>query len=255
MTLQEDQSYDRFQSQLSQWLYKVISQNYYHRFKSLLSMSWLCPSGWTLWWSPENCGSSWHYFHMWQCPQSQRKPLLSDPCADRSVDTVSSELTLKSLVILLSLVFNQILLKEREQRELDIQFNKLGSINLLASQETTASHPRRLQHLCTKGINTPPFPLPVMNCREAQREARDHRGLTRRCKPMQSPWKFEKLIGVFEKAPGPSQTQAPGCNPRGTKKLALSCSCPALAWCTHFFSAWPHGPWTCNSTCWLQEGA
>lgn len=43
-------------------------------------MFWLCPSGWTLLWSPDDYGSSWHHFHVWQYPESQRKTLPSHPC-------------------------------------------------------------------------------------------------------------------------------------------------------------------------------
>ena len=44
---------------------------------------------------------------------------------------------------------------ERKQSELDIEFNKQGSISLLVSQEAAASHSRGLQHF----PNNPPHPL------------------------------------------------------------------------------------------------
>ena len=63
----------------------------------------------------------------------------------------------------------QYLATKGEQRELDIEHNKLGNISLLASQEATASHSSELKHFSPKRINTPPF-LPLVPGNQVGRE-------------------------------------------------------------------------------------
>ena len=67
-----------------------------------------------------------------------------------------------------------------EQRELDIEFNKLGSMNLFASPGSYSSTPQGITTLFNKGDLHPPFPLLALNCQgsRAEGEMFDHRGLS-----------------------------------------------------------------------------
>ena len=122
--------------------------------------------------------------------------------------------------------YRRFLATKGEQRELDTELNKMGNISLLASQEATASHSRGPQHCAPpRGLTLLPFPFRyriVGGLRErfwtlevCQSNWRMDR--------IQSPRKLGKLIGHFEKAPGPSQIQDPVYKPRGTKQLSLAC--------------------------------
>lgn len=68
MTFQEDERYDRLQSQLSQWLNKVSSQNH---FSKLIIYALALPSGWPLLRSPDDPPSSC-LIPTWGNVQSQR---------------------------------------------------------------------------------------------------------------------------------------------------------------------------------------
>lgn len=130
-------------------------------------------------------------------------------------------------------VFSQ----EREQKELDIEFNTLGSISSLARQEAIASH--------FGGIKTPPSlspPIPdwrweqgkvgicTVEVKMVQGEKLDHKGLSvqpgeRRDwwggGPTQSMTKLGKSIGHFKAGPSPSLIQV-NIIP-GKQKVSLNC--------------------------------
>lgn len=53
--------------------------------------------------------------------------------------------------------YHMYLARKKEQKELDTEFNKVGSIKLLLAKKATASHSQGLQHFSPKRINTPPF--------------------------------------------------------------------------------------------------
>ena len=73
--------------------------------------------------------------------------------------------------ILACYCYCQYLARKGEQRKLDIEFNKLGSINLLASQEAAPSHSRELQHF-SKGLTLLPYPPLVPDCQVKAGEGR-----------------------------------------------------------------------------------
>ena len=116
------------------------------------------------------------------------------------------------------------LARKGEQKELDIEFNKVGSIKLLLAKKLQL-HTKGLQHFSPKKINTPPFHHLVPGnqvragegrhvCNRSQNGAGEGAewemsiSLAWGRRPTQSAWRFGKFIGHFEKAPDPSHTQA-----------------------------------------------
>ena len=120
----------------------------------------------------------------------------------------------------------------------------------MPGQEATAFHTLGDQSICSKRINTPPFPPDCWRIAGGGPGPQKPVNLTGGWALFQSLQKLRKSIGHFEKAPGLSQTQAPGYIPRGTKNsllahhttplaslpLPLSLS-PSLAYDPHLHSA------------------
>ena len=92
----------------------------------------------------------------------------------------------------------------------------------MPGQEATAFHTLGDQSICSKRINTPPFPPDCWRIAGGGPGPQKPVNLTGGWALFQSLQKLRKSIGHFEKAPGLSQTQAPGYIPRGTKNSLLA---------------------------------